>query len=1467
MLKKTTVILFLILCSAVFAQEFAGGTGMESDPYLVSTPAQLDYVRNFTYAGVYFKQTADIDLGEYKNDGGWVPIGLNASNGNVTPFYGNYDGQGYVIRNMTITRDGFNEQGLFSELSGAAVKNVVLKGVSITTNNSNFVGAIAGKALAQSHIIKCGSEGNINAHAIAGGIVGEASFSYISQSYSRCSIVTTNLHTGGLCGYTTSSSEIDNCYFAGSLNGGSGEAGGSTIMSAGGIIGTHEYSDPLFKATNCYVMGSVVSNGYNYYAINGNAGLTPDASGCYALAGIYAESSSASEKSAAEMKVQSTFNGWDFTNIPIWKIEADKNNGYPYLAWQSIEDPLTAPELGWSQMRLKWKKGAGERRTVFVSATTTSNFTPMDGIDYIANRNFGNENFYSDGTGNPWKCVYDGDGDGTVITGLSANTPYIVQIYEYNGSGSGRTYINPTAVSSGVNSVIFTTSTANIFSGGNGSPTDPFQVANADQLNLLKTKNESGMFTYLNMGIYYIQTSDIDLSGYDCWEPIGQIDGVNSPTGFRGHYNGQNHEIRNLTITSAQSYASTGLFGAVSYESEIKNLKLINSIVTGTTNTGCLIGTLGAYIGPIPESAQPGQVINCSTSGSASGTSCVGGLIGYISEPCFLARSVMFCSSSAAVTASEQYGGGLVGMTENAVIANCYATGNVNGTRNSGGLVGNMDFNSKFYSSYALGDVNAAADNSNGWLSGTLSGSSLSPFILWKTDGRNVNMGISYGTGISAADMQSQDYFSGNFSIIGPWDFNDAWKLDAAKVINGGYPYLEWNEPSAPASQPYDLALLPVADQPGSMTVSWKNGDGRGRAVFVMEDNGSSNPVCNIDTNRIYNSIINITQSDFNMCIPAYGVPGSPGASLWRCVYASVHGDPTAAATSVLVTGLKKATKYYVAAFEFNNSGFFNRYKLDGINYASAYSASDFAEGLGTEESPYIVNTAVQLAQVALSDYSDKYFRLGADIDLSSIENWTPLGSEAAPFTGYFDGNSKTIYGMKIDKSSEYSSDYCGLFGYVTAGEIKNVIIDNANIKYQGANPVGTLAGYTAVPVSNCSVRNSVISVPNSGENCFTGGLIGSSVSTIEKCYTDITISAPNSSNIGGLVGRIGGAFAGAGAISKSYSMGQISGVGYIGGLAGYAAPQASLSDCYSFCKVTATGDYAAGLIGYFDCPVTNCYSVGEVTAASAAHLGGLLGYNPGSGTITNSYWNRETSGQISSQGGTGTFTYDMTLPSAEVYKTWDFTSVWSINSSINGGYPYLQGMTIPLPVELQALSAEAISGQILLKWKTATETDNYGFEIERKNGSETGAIWTSVGFVKGNGNSNSAKSYSFTDFPDGGVNYKYRLKQIDVSGKCIYSEEVAVKAELPADYALDQNYPNPFNPTTKIRYELPQNGFVSIKVYDLLGCEVQTLVSGQKEAGYHEVEFNANNLSSGLYVYRIQAGKYSQTRKMLLVR
>jgi hypothetical protein len=186
------------------------------------------------------------------------------------------------------------------------------------------------------------------------------------------------------------------------------------------------------------------------------------------------------------------------------------------------------------------------------------------------------------------------------------------------------------------------------------------------------------------------------------------------------------------------------------------------------------------------------------------------------------------------------------------------------------------------------------------------------------------------------------------------------------------------------------------------------------------------------------------------------------------------------------------------------------------------------------------------------------------------------------------------------------------------------------------------------------------------------------------------------------------------------------------------------------------------------------------------------------------------------------------------------------------------------IPVELTSFSANINSGFVVLNWRTSTETNNYGFQVER--GTDQ-VIFDKIAFVLGSGTTTEIKNYNYIDTTATLGKCYYRLKQLDYDGSFSYSQIVEIDFGLPTKFAVYQNYPNPFNPITTINYQIAIKSQVSLKVYDMLGNEVLSLINEEQESGYYKVKLNSNNLSSGVYIYRLQAGSFVETRKMILLK
>ncbi|QQS35731.1 MAG: T9SS type A sorting domain-containing protein [Ignavibacteriales bacterium] len=297
---------------------------------------------------------------------------------------------------------------------------------------------------------------------------------------------------------------------------------------------------------------------------------------------------------------------------------------------------------------------------------------------------------------------------------------------------------------------------------------------------------------------------------------------------------------------------------------------------------------------------------------------------------------------------------------------------------------------------------------------------------------------------------------------------------------------------------------------------------------------------------------------------------------------------------------------------------------------------------------------------------------------------------------------------------------------------------------------------------------------------------------------------------------------------------------------------------------------------------------LGNVTVKRYSGPG--TGVNVGINTGINRKWEITPSNNYSTLDRTLTLSWVSTDDNGKTLnamRVWQFnTLIWkdisgssqdavtrTINTSlpdvINSGYTFIYTVTdefSPLPVELTSFYANTSKNSVKLLWETATEVQNFGFEVERK--SEANSEWKNIGFVAGNGNSNTVNKYSFTDNEIVSGKYSYRLKQLDNDGGYSYSDVVNVElGNLPTEFSLGQNYPNPFNPSTTFTFDLPVESQTTLSVYNLLGEKVATLIDGMMKAGTHQIKFDGSKLSSGIYIYSLEAGDKKFTKKMILTK
>ena len=331
-----------------------------------------------------------------------------------------------------------------------------------------------------------------------------------------------------------------------------------------------------------------------------------------------------------------------------------------------------------------------------------------------------------------------------------------------------------------------------------------------------------------------------------------------------------------------------------------------------------------------------------------------------------------------------------------------------------------------------------------------------------------------------------------------------------------------------------------------------------------------------------------------------------------------------------------------------------------------AQTATAPSFGDGSSGSPYQISTLNHLYWITQNTSEwDKYYIQTANIDAFSTSSWdsnegfSPIGNSTTNFTGSYDGDGYTINGLTIARST---TQRIGLFGKINGAAIQDLGVTNVNIS--GFHYVGALVGRNdSSTISNCYSTGSV-----TGTGSYISGLVGlvHGTSPISNCYSTASVTGTGQ-RVGGLVGEAYGTST----ISNCYSTGSVTGTGsYVGGLAGLAQDNSTISNCYSTGTVTGN-NYVGGLAGYiFDATasVINCYSTGTVTG-NDSYVGGFVGrvrFNP---TVSNSFWDTQTSGHGSSADGTGKTTAQMKTASTFYAASWDFEEDGNGNDNgTNGG-------------------------------------------------------------------------------------------------------------------------------------------------------------------------------------------------------
>ncbi len=545
-----------------------------------------------------------------------------------------------------------------------------------------------------------------------------------------------------------------------------------------------------------------------------------------------------------------------------------------------------------------------------------------------------------------------------------------------------------------------------------------------------------------------------------------------------------------------------------------------------------------------------------------------------------------------------------------------------------------------------------------------------------------------------------------------------------------------------------------------------------------------------------------------------------------------------------------------------------------------------------------------------------------ADWDAEDQLGFSRIGNGSNEFKGNYDGNEKSLSNIYMNRSGSSN----GIFGQTRDATIQDLTIINADVNFfsdsykagifvgncirstvnnivvsggsitasEGVNgTVGAVAGYIyGATFQNCT---SSASVTYDGTGYSIGGFVGAAFETGTPWHLIQNCSASGNVTITGSAQRFGG-FAGTlsssgGVTRQCYANNTISAssatVG--GGFVGYLSE--SIYNCYATGDISASS-WVGGFVGTIYSNPEDCYSTGKPTGSS--WVGGFCGYNNG-GSSTNCFWNTTTSERSNATGAgtlngtTGKITAEMQDYTTFTNAGWDFevettngsNNYWDIDltGTINSGYPFLSwqnGEDTSLPVELSSFTANTTrEDEIELVWVTESEIENIGFILERRETNEESwreiASYLTESTLQGQGSVTYRTEYRYTDNTvEPNTQYDYRLADVSYTGEKTYHAVTVLGIEaqsFPEAFRLQPAYPNPFNPTTTIQYELINDGQVTLKIYDIQGREVTTLINQHRQSGFHTAQWNADTHSSGTYFIQLTQGNNTTVQKIILLK
>ena len=1198
-----------------YANSFAGGTGTEADPYLISTGAELaklavDVNKGTNYSGQYFKLTSNIDLLDYY----WTPIGKSTT----YYFSGNFDGNGKELQNMIIKYSSSQQfYGLFGFINAAS--NIV------TISNLGLSGRV--------DVSRTASGTGTSAYIYVGSLVGRANSSssgefVINNCYNECSVTGNNTYSvaevGGLVGFTYTSSSsliVKNCYNVGSVN----ATGLNTYV--GGLIGT-DYSSGssgTHSITNSYNVGSVKGTGRESARVGGLIGDSQYTYGTFTIGNCY-NTGSVTGPSTGSSTYVGGFIGWisSSRNIAISNCYYDSSVFTKRVAFGYGASDATAKAVGGVLSLASRMKSESNYGTTSFGTYTDDNSSTGSAV-----------------WGEAWDFVNTWVIDPSYNSGYPTFKSYFEKFFwEYNIASS--------------------------FAGGIGTETDPYLISNGAELAKLAV-DVSGGTNY--DGQYFKLTENISLSGKD-WTPIGN----SSSNYFAGNFDGDSKVISGMTIDGDYQYA--GLFGYAYGTTFISNLGVEGCSVTcESTGTRAYVGGLVAYLNG-SVSVTNCHVTGSISANASNANIYVGGLFGSTFSGQAITDCLNEASVTGESTAANCFVGGIAGYNSKSKLQDCYNTGKISGdsvdNANIGGLLGSVSSSTVEYcfnegEVSTLGeatapyvhigglvgqneyDVKISFSYNSGKVSGQATANSYAGGLIgYAYDGEStINQSYNIGEITATATV---GYAGGLYSCVGYGSSTNCFSVAAVTGSTLSGAIVGYAEGFVITNCYYDSGKtstdLVVASGSATMT--------------------ASGGVSNLGNNYLRDEKYYAASTAFGTYTADDSTTGSAQwtiswdfTNIWDCEGAFNRRFPT------FIKRVKDKLWKFCAAESFAGG---TGTSADPYQIATAEQLAKLAVDVNSGKSTYQSKYFKLTANIDLSGkywtpigISNNYSFKGKGLQGNNciISGMTIEGDY--DYAGLF-GYINTYYGVSFTdleikdssiniqsaSSSTIGSIAAYLYNYQTSGnfDITNCIsrteITHIGTSSTAGGVIGTLRyRQNNVNLLGCSNFGGITVKGVSNSIYYTGGIVGQiDRADVYQIYTLRVKDCLNEGNINSTAYRLGGIIGGSSSshsyhtfeISNCINKATISGDKYAGGIFGvFSASAATLVyDCVNYGNIF--GANIGGIVGdirisYEEGKLYNCINYGilscnsdyrNTTSTSSSYIGGIAGYSMGKYTVEN---------------------------------------------------------------------------------------------------------------------------------------------------------------------------------------------------------------------------------------------------------